>query len=241
MIGEYHRPDDPHREFGAQIIERLQKAGATHLAIEHGSNHKGKIFGADGEVNRDQFSSLMTQWEYFRLLKNARKAGMEVVPVDSSNGSLAKILEKLKPELKGLQGPDYNAVVERATLGKRNLDMADNIGKILEDPKAKVVFWIGNYHLNTTQLPGEAPQVVNILRDRKIPTATFATQQDGYFKDGWLRSVYTPPQAYAIPMKEAPVLGRQSSQEPGEAGLDRLLLNQYDYVIMYPKKGYTYD
>ena len=241
MIGEYHTPDNPHREFGAQLISRLQKEGATHLAIEHSSTHKGKVFKADGEINTDQFSTFMNQREYHRLLLNARKSGMDVVPVDSAESTLAPILAKLAPQLKGRDVGEINRANTAATLTQRNLDMADNIMKILEDPKAKVVFWVGNYHLNTTPMPGEGAQVAQLLRDRKVKVATFASQHDGYWSSEPMRDIYAPPQTYAVPMKEAPILGRQTMQNKNEEGADRLFFQQYDFLVMYPKKGYTYD
>jgi len=242
MIGEYHTPDNPHRDLGAQLMATLKKNGATHLAIEHSATHKGKIFTPEGEIRTEQFTTFMNQWEYHRLLQNARKSGMQVVPVDSKESALAPILAKLEPELKSMDIPAQNAARTAATLTKRNVDMADNISSILaNDPQAKVVFWVGNYHLNTTPMPGEGPQVAQILRDRKVPVATFASQHDGYWTSEPMRDIYTPPQAFAVPMKEAPVLGKQTMQNKNEAGADRLFFDQYDFLIMYPKKGYTYD
>lgn len=242
MIGEYHTPDNPHRDLGAQLMATLKKNGATHLAIEHSATHKGKVFTPEGEIRTEQFSTFMNQYEYHRLLQNARKAGMEVVPVDSKESALAPILAKLEPTLKTMDIPAQNAARTAATLTKRNVDMADNISKILaDDPQAKVVFWVGNYHLNTTPMPGEGPQVAKILRDRKVPVATFASQHDGYWTSEPMRDIYTPPQTFAIPMKDAPILGKQTMQNKNEAGADRLFFAQYDYLLMYPTKGYTYD
>lgn len=243
MIGEFHTPDNPHRELGAKLMPKLADAGATHLAIEHSADFQGKVFLPSGEVDRSQFTSIMAQWEYLRMLQNARKAGIEVVPVDSRESDLEPIRQALKPQLEGLSAPNKGALTTAATLDQRNRDMAANINKILEDPKAKVVFWVGNYHLNTTQLPGEGPQVAKILRSQGVPISTFASQHDPYFSSEPepIRKLFTPSSPVAVPMKDALVLGSQTPQTPTEPGHDLLFYNQYDHLIMYPKKAYIYD
>ncbi len=131
--------------------------------------------------------------------------------------------------------------VTAATLSTRNVDMAREINKILLDPKAKVVFWVGNYHLNTTELPGEGPQVMKLLRTQKVPVASFASDHDSAFTYNPRASVYTPPRALAVPMSEAPVLSKLTTQSKGELGQDTLFFGQYDYLLTYPSKGYSFD
>ena len=241
MIGEFHTPDNPHRALGAELMPALRKAGATHLAIEHSIDHKGNIFDKLGEVNRDQFTSIMAQPEYLRLLKSARSSGLEVVPIDSAEASLAAIRQQVKTNSPQLNDHQLGSEVTAATLSTRNMDMAREINKILVDPNAKVVFWVGNYHLNTAELPGEGPQVMKILRSQKVPVVSFASDHDPAFTYNPRASVYTPPRALAVPMKEAPVLSQQTTQSKGELGQDTLFFGQFDYLLTYPAKGYSYD
>jgi hypothetical protein len=241
MIGEYHSPDNPHRAFGAELMPKLKAAGATHLAIEHAAQHKGKIFDAAGEINRNQFSMIMGQPEYFRMLHSARRSGLDIVPIDAPDKILAPTVKRIEKQYAGLDPGDIGHKVTEATLTARNEHMAMEINRILKDPNAKVVFWVGNYHLNTTQLAGEGPQVAKILRNQGIPTSSFASQHDGYWSNEPMRSIYTPLETRAIPIKDAPVIASQTMQTPKEPGHDQLFFKQYDYLIMYPKKGYHYD
>lgn len=211
MVGEYHVVDSAHRELGAEVMPQLKKAGLTHLAIEHSRDFQGKIFKADGTLDQKALPELLRHYEFFRLLESAKKSGIEVVPVDASyNGSRAI---------------DY-----------RNRVMDQEITSILENPKHKVLFWVGNRHLEMTNGTGDGPQVASLLRDRKIPVTTFYGSHDNFWREEPLRNMLTPDRAIAVPTTKAPALSSLSYLHSDQDGH---LINQYkqfDFVLIHPKQ-----
>ncbi len=120
-LGESHLSPNPMRDFGAEIIPELKKAGATHFAIEAGLDTQAAIdeFVRTGKLDRTKLPALARSDDYEKILKAAKDAGLKIVCVD--------------------------------TRGKnRDKSMADNIGAILDaDKDNKVVYWVGAAHLSS--------------------------------------------------------------------------------------------
>lgn len=211
MVGEYHVQDSIHRELGAELMPELKKAGMTHLAIEHSSDFTGKIFDAAGKLDTESLPELLRHREFFKLLEAAQREGIEVVPVDGS----------------------YNASRD---LFYRNMQMDKNIATILENPKNKVLFWVGNKHLQMTDATGAGAQVAQLLRERNIPVTTFYGQHDNFWREEPLRNLFTPNRPLAVPTASAPTLRSLNWLHPDEAGYAVHRFSEFDYVLMHPKQ-----
>ena len=211
LVGEYHVVDNVHRDLGAELMPRLQKEGKlTHLAIEHARDFKGKIFTADGRVDKEALPALLQHDEFYRLLESAKKAGVEVVPVDAS--------------YKGNRNLDY-----------RNKVMDKEIGKLLgENPENKVLFWVGNFHLHTIDGTGEGAQVARLLRDKNIPVASFWGSHDNQWREEPIRSMFTPDRAIAVPTAKSPLLANMDIVHSDQPGFGINKFGEFDYVIMHP-------
>lgn len=135
-FGESHVGENPFREFGANILKSLKNNGATHFAIEAvgipGIKDAIAEFNRTGDIEKLKSAyppQAQEQSDYFKLLKSARDAGLEIVVAD-------------KPDAEN-----------RST--DRDKSMADTIKKILDTPRAdggknKVIFWVGSDHLQGT-------------------------------------------------------------------------------------------
>ncbi len=212
MVGEYHVEDSAHRELGAQIMPQLKNAGLTHLAIEHSSDFNGKIFKADGAVDIPSLPEGLRHYEFIQMLSSAKRNGIEVVPVDAP-----------------LNAP--------RDLELRNQFMDKNISSILaESSKNRVLYWVGNHHLQMIDAANDGPQVAQLLREKGVPVTTFYGQHDNFYREEPLRNYFTPDSAVAVPMSKAPVLGNLSWAYPDQVGFGVNKYSEFDYMLLYPKQ-----
>lgn len=148
-IGEIHWDDAPHRPWGASQMKTFHEAGITHLAVElpdvlkpvfdkFNSSPKGSDLEIPAALDAPDGDRALAFLQNFReksnllaLWKEARDAGIAIVPIDNSYS---------------LKDPDSE---ERAALGpQRDKQMALNISKVLNDePESKVMAWVGSHHL----------------------------------------------------------------------------------------------
>ena len=207
MIGEYHVPGSAHNEWGAELMPKL-KGKATHLALENGVD--SKLF--DGQkVIFENLPPRHQHHEYASLLNSAKRSGLEVSPVDVPENASRQMLF-------------------------RNQHMADQITKILEDPKARVLFWVGNQHLRTAPKLEDGPQVVSMLRDRGVSVSTFYGQHDNFWREEPVRHLFTPRSPIAVPTKDAPVLRNMNWLHPDQEGHSLHKFSEMDFVLMHPEK-----
>lgn len=212
MVGEYHVPDSPNRLLGAKIMPQLKETGLTHLAIEQSSDSAGKIFDANGKVNRDVLAPLLQHHEFYSLLEAAKKEGIEVVPVDAAENA-------------------------SRDLASRNVAMDENIANILDaDPANKVLYWVGNKHLQTIEEPGEGLQVAQLLRNRNLAVTTFYGRHDNFWREEPLRNLYSPNRPVAIPTANAPTLSSLNWLHPDQSGHALHHFGEFDYLLMYPEQ-----
>jgi hypothetical protein len=209
MVGEYHVSDSINRSLGAKLMPQLKEAGLTHLAIEHSSDFTGKIFDANGKLDIDSLPPLLQHREFYDLLNSANKAGIEIVPVDSA-----------------LDAP--------RDLASRNVHMDQQIADILENPDNKVLYWVGNRHLQMLDTTGEGPQVARLLRDRGITLTTFYGQHDNFWREEPVRNLFTPHKPLAVPTSKAPTLSSLSWLHDDSASHALSKFSEFDYVLMYP-------
>ncbi|HMP50990.1 MAG TPA: hypothetical protein PKD05_05490 [Candidatus Melainabacteria bacterium] len=145
-MGEYHEGESHHRAVGIEAIGRLKEAGATHLAVEMPSDLRPlyEQFARTGEIPEGMLTGYWNTEDFRKLVSEARKEGMKVVPVDLPRPWDGK-------------------------WSKRDPHMAQLVGDILDsDPKHKVVLWLGSAHL--ADVAGEAPEgyttAGTVLKDR---------------------------------------------------------------------------
>ncbi len=214
MIGEYHVAGSAHNEWGADVLMPKLKGKATHLAIEDGADLK--LFKADGKVDYAALPSLHQHREYMAMLQAAKDNGLKVAPIDVPHGHSREILD-------------------------RNKFMTQELLKILEDKNAKVVFWVGNKHLQLKD-SGDGPQAVKMLRDRGIKVSTFYGQHDNFWREEPMRRLYTPSVPLAVPTKDAPAISSMNWIHKGEHGHDIHRFSEFDFVLMHPeKRAYHFD
>lgn len=209
-MGEYHEGGSHFRATGNQVIERLQAAGATHLAVEMPANLKPLYdeFERTGKIPDGMLTGFWNTEDFRNLVTAARDAGMKVVPVD-----LPKPWD--------------------GRWSKRDPHMAGAIGEILEsDPKNKVVAWLGAMHL--ANMEGTANDTYTtagtILKDRypgQVATMNHVRLEErllGLTSD-IRRPVAVKTEGNAVgALKESVYL-----QQPGVMSHDH-----WDYSVIYP-------
>lgn len=214
MIGEYHVAGSAHNEWGADVLMPKLKGKATHLALEDGADLK--LFKTDGKVDYGALPSLHQHREYMAMLQAAKDNGLKVTPIDVPNGHSREIID-------------------------RNKFMTEQLLKILQDKDAKVVFWVGNKHLQLKD-SGDGPQAVQMLRDRGIKVSTFYGQHDNFWREEPMRRLYTPSIPLAVPTKDAPAISSMNWIHKGEHGHDIHKFSEFDFVLMHPeKRAYHFD
>jgi len=219
-IGEVHGLNSPHRKFVSSMMDELNTAGATHLAVELPTSMQADLnealkiaSGAPADIKPLQdlilsfnADATMGDKSFIDLLVSARKAGLEVVAVD---------------------GP-------MADFEVRDKIMADTIQGILNgNEHHKVVFFAGAEHtaLDTPNSSGKTPSAVQLLGASGILAKTIV-EQDGRSINAALKHIgqtlATPSGVYTW----------------GIAGLDSLPLSldiirgrrleNWDAAIVYP-------
>jgi uncharacterized protein YeaO (DUF488 family) len=149
MIGETHEEENPHRAFGATIMQGLKDAGATHLAVELTPDEL-REFTETGDMAKLP-PGLRTQ-SYVDMLKAARTAELQLVPINLGDDS------------GGFQARDDH--------------MAAEISKVLDaNRNNKVVAWVGNLHAADTTA-GAHQSTADLLRP-KYSVATVLDQFHG--------------------------------------------------------------
>lgn len=152
-FGESHVSENPFREFGANILKSLKDNGATHFAIEAVGIPEIKDaiaeFNKSGDLEKLKSvypEAAQEQTDYFKLLKAAHNAGLEIVVADKPDGENRS--------------------------NERDRAMADTIKNILDTPRAdgsknKVIFWVGSDHLQ-----GTPDSAAGLLRSKGVNLTT---------------------------------------------------------------------
>lgn len=142
-IGELHSAFQdryPHYDFGSSLMANLKSHGATHLAIEM---RKDSRLLAMLDRPTEELSQYMIATGYLMgtgfidMLKEARRVGLEILPVDIDGGLVA-----------------------------RDRYMAETIDSILsQDQNNKVIFWVGSDHLRIKSDETEFPSAGQLLAE----------------------------------------------------------------------------
>lgn len=214
MIGEYHVSGSAHNEWGADVLMPRLKGKATHFALEEGADVK--LFKIDGKVDFDALPRHHQHREYASMLQAAKNNGLKVSQIDVPEGHSRELID-------------------------RNRFMTDELMKILSDKDAKVVFWVGNKHLQLKD-SGDGPQAVQMLRDRGVKVSTFYGQHDNFWREEPMRRLFTPSVPLAVPTKDAPVLSSLNWLHADQHGHKIHKFSEFDFVLMHPeKRAYHFD
>ncbi|HEY9679117.1 MAG TPA: hypothetical protein V6C76_13995 [Drouetiella sp.] len=125
-FGESHESPNPQRDFLAQSMADLKKAGATHLAIEAPNTIQPALdeYMKTGKLDPSVLPGDWNSPDCLKILESARANGLKIQAVDIPHGKAFGSVD-------------------------RDGAMAENVGNILkDDPNNKVVFWAGSQHLN---------------------------------------------------------------------------------------------
>ncbi|MBC7997227.1 MAG: hypothetical protein IAF58_04760, partial [Leptolyngbya sp.] len=162
-IGESHESPNPQRDLGVAAMDSLKKAGATHLAIEAPMRIQPQLdaYMKTGKLSIDDLPPLLRSKDYMDILERARINKIKIVAVDENytydDGSSS-------PSIK--LAPAHRA----APTASRDELMTEGVSQILkEDPKNKVIFWVGSLHL-ADDLPPNSPHdskvAAGLLREK---------------------------------------------------------------------------
>lgn len=159
-VGEHHPIKAEKLEFAAHL-DAFKKAGFTHLALE--MFHKGKQkllddFCKEEACAKDVAKQLDEEWcwrdatgAYVELVEKAKKLGFKLVALD------VPVKEQVQWMDAAVKHADTSAELSghlRSMLERRDGQMAAAIaGVFKDDPKARVVAYVGVYHAQfTTQV-----------------------------------------------------------------------------------------
>jgi len=155
-LGEMHSFPNPQRELGSVVMKDLRDAGATHIAIEAGSDKQdmlNKFMEPGGKLDVGAMPTMLQDQPYINLLNAAKESGIKIIAVDRRDGH-ENDNDASKKQILQENGESRDQI------------MAGNIKKILEqDPSSKVVFWVGSFHLNRMEAKSEQKTAADILRD----------------------------------------------------------------------------
>lgn len=210
-LGEAHLSPNPMRDFGAEIIPELKKAGATHFAIEAGRESQAAIdeFVKTGKLDRTKLPALLRDDDFEKILKAAKDAGLKIVCVDTD-------------------GED------------RDQYMADRIGEILDaDKNNKVVYWVGSAHLSSVfKDHPNGKSCADYLRQQKYSVATVGSDWDykSFSPIVALTSDLKKPVAIAPGETKRIKDLRTTWIGVGIKGLPEEVYGDFDQVIVFPKR-----
>jgi hypothetical protein len=206
IFGETH-VDKPNflRLLGTELMPKLKQAGATHFAIELDTNRQFQIqqFMATGELPKD----LEERWSdsYKRLVQAARQNGLIIRAIDNHDVTF-------------LAGEN------------RDQKMAENVEKIFsEQPKSKVVIWVGAYHASHENLGSAAYRsVASHLDDSRKVVSIYAQLNGDEFPN-----LITPD------MKKPVMLSTTATPRLSDSKLSNETLPQrvggYNFLILVPR------
>ncbi|MBI3924608.1 MAG: hypothetical protein HY319_03635 [Armatimonadetes bacterium] len=209
-IGESHIDPNPERDFLRQMLPALRKAGATHLAVEMPAQTQPLLdeFSRTGKIDRNRLPSGLRPDDYMDVLNQARLQGLKLVAVDPNQA-----------------------------LGRgRDGAMAREIGRILDaDPKNKVVFFVGQEHLDRDRGFAAAP----LLAKMGHSIHTVASHSNEHFFDQLTDLTADSRSAFAVRTGSAPHLSRLY-QSPilarGERPIDTSRWGDFDTLMFFPKE-----
>lgn len=234
-IGESHETPNPQRDLGAAAMDSLKKAGATHLAIEAPMRIQPQLdaFMKTGKLNMEDLPPLLRDKDYMDILERARINKIKIVAVDENytydDGSSSRT-RRLAPAYRG------------APKASRDELMNDGISKILkEDPKNKVIFWVGSLHL-ADDIPKDSPHdsktAAGLLRENyTVATVTAIKERERgvgiYALPEITSDIHTP---VAVATAKATTLGRLFHSKFSENATVDKHEKAWDYVFIYPNK-----
>lgn len=164
-IGEFHPIKSAKAELAAHL-EDFKKAGFTHLALEMFRKDKQQLlddFCKDGSCAKDVGKNLDAEWcwrdatgAYLELLEKARKLGFKLVALDVA------LKDQEAWFASAIKHADTAGEMDghiRAILSRRDGQMASAIADVFrDDPKARVVAYVGVYHAQFTTQPAALEQ-----------------------------------------------------------------------------------
>lgn len=229
-IGEGHT-DLKHLKLGGEIMDDLKAAGATHLAVELPSNHQvvldhfaktGLIDFAllkDSEGTNEYLASyrFLQRGDIRELLKSAREAGLKLIAVDDAVSINVGI---------------YNAVFGQG----RDRAMAAAITNVLrQDPKNKVVYWVGALHAQISVDKRDHERACQLLREQGIKVSSVLSKEKKVADNNPLFKITEEVKVPTlVPMAKARALSKLPELKSIYPGVQNF--NSWDAVIIYPQK-----
>lgn len=152
-IGDIHGPLGPQLSFLAEEMPKLKGSGVTHLAVEIPTTYQKYIDDWSAADQAFLRSRLKDKSSLINVIEQAKQSGVKVVGVDDLYG----------------EGGEK--------LASRDRTMAKNIMAILDDPTAKVTFFVGAEHLQDgTRQDSFGPSTAELLRRKGVSIPTFYPQ-----------------------------------------------------------------
>jgi len=220
-IGEMHNEGSPHRKFVASNMAALKGAGATHLAVELPSSNQVAVMRAirEGKAVDTTLDSFFSENpEMLQMLRNAVKAGLQVVAVDLTDvASTSDIVHNKDFEL------------------TRDEYMAKKIEEILTaDAKNKVVYWCGGLHVVDPEKGGDQQRLSagKILRAKYPVTTVFDQTPRHRHAVSLIANDIAKP--VAVPTAKAPKLAGIGINPSSESW--NVKYGNWDYIFIYPNK-----
>lgn len=222
-IGEIHLSPNSQRNLGSEIMSGLKKAGATHFAIEAPAFIQPYLdrFTETGELNILALPPALRSNDFINILKAARDAGLKITAVDAN--------ERYDEE-NGIK-PPADAVNRHYPLN-RDREMADNIADILRTPENKVIFWVGNAHLQRQLDTTQRRSTADYLREN----FSVATVRPIIASERGIN--YFPLAELTAPINQAVLVPTNSTRRLGEMPWTRSSLpvhgKSWDYILIHP-------
>lgn len=222
-IGETHVSPNSQRNLGAEIMRGLKRAGATHFAIEAPAFIQPYLdrFVETGELNVSALPPALRSDDFIKILKAARDAGLKITAVDAN--------EKYDEE-NGITLP-ANATNRHYPLN-RDREMADNIADILKSPDNKVIFWVGNAHLQRQIDSAQRRSTADYLREN----FSVATVRPIIASERGIN--YFPLAELTAPINQAVLVPTNSTRHLQEMPWTRSSIpvhgKSWDYILIHP-------
>jgi len=224
-MGETHQSPNPQRDVTTAAMPALKAAGATHLAIEAGTEIQSALdeFNKTGKLDRSVLPILLRDNDFMNMLNAARENGIKVVAVDAS-----------QPENPNASNRDHGPYVNRDEI------MANNIGKILDGEQVnpgqpnKVIFFVGSAHLNSYD--NHTYRAAGPLLKEKYSTATVRpiyeeSRGNRTYPLSEITSGLRSP--VGVSNREARTLGNLPTSIRQQSTLEEYNRN-WDYTFIYP-------
>jgi hypothetical protein len=210
-IGESHEDYDPQRLHAQEILGALAAGGANVFAAEIQDTPENRValarFNRTGN-KQDLPASPRTDSSYVQVLLTAHNLGMTIVAVDMQH----------VPDIAGSSDP------------MRDRYMRDRIMQMAQDPTKKIVFWVGERHLDNPLLTTDScgrPTAAQLLKQGiSMPTIDAVSSDTAYSPLAPL--VKSLPAISSINLWDTPAVSSLNGA-PGQKS------DYADYFLLYPK------